>query len=187
MRNDTRLVIRTCGLGAGLLALLLGAGEARAGIEIGADAGVAKNIGTGSDLIELGYGGKARLGFSLPVPLLYVAFEYATFSPKAPLTGSSTMLLAMGGGRVGFGTPIQPWAEIDIGFGNASGDPGGATQTGPVLGMGGGLDFTLLPIVRFGVHVIYMRISGDTEAAGAVVSKEPTEWLDIGANATLNF
>lgn len=122
-----------------------------------------------------------RFGYRLPIPVLYLAVEglgsWQNFpEDEAPLR----VLSGRGGLRVGFDALIAVKVFSHLGYTNLSGK--GSDYTIQVDGLswdaGLAIDFTLLPVVDFGVHGGYTTLMDD---AGDL------NWVEAGIHAELSF
>ncbi len=181
-----------------VVATLALARPAHAGLAVGADVYGAKALGDGSDSISIGYGFNGRLGYTLPVPVVDLTPEilvgYTRFSPDTG-SGSIGVTRAMAGGRVGVGAGFKPFAYWHIGYAHPAAESAGVELAADVLctQVGGGLDFTALPLLNLGIQVGYNYASeGDATLTTAGVTrtvkvKDGTTWVDFGVHASIEF
>jgi hypothetical protein len=164
---------------------------------IGVDAFGAAAMGDGTDNVGLGYGVNGRLGYVLPIPVVhitpeivlgYTRFPYEVSGPAA-IDGSLSFVQAMAGARAAIGVGLKPFAFWHIGyvragvnFGNGS-CAGGSTScdsNGLTTEIGGGLDFTALPLLTVGIHGAYTYAADKS-------GPDSTKWILFGAHASLGF
>jgi hypothetical protein len=184
LRSLSALLLLTCAT------LVLGTERpAQAGLALGADINASKLIGDGSDNFNVGYGFNARAGLALPVPLLTLEagalfrYDHWTLSDST-VDGSLKAYDILFGGRLGVGALLKPWVGFYIGYGHLSADLAGTSHSdsGLALLIGGGLDVSLW-ILAVGVHLDWNRDSIDTGAGSQIA----TDWISVGAHATLSF
>jgi hypothetical protein len=179
-----KLIARTIlsqALITGLVFIALGfwARTARADIMIGADFNSVLPI---ESRAEFGGGFAIRVGDQLHVPALALTpelvFDYASFSEAY----GPVVYRGLVGARIGVGEIIRPGIFAHIGLGRFELQIPGADPSGSALTYDGGitLDFTLLPVVNFGVHGSYHILAADEV-------RERFRWLVLGAHLELVF
>jgi hypothetical protein len=174
------LVPRGFALAFALTVLIGSAAPARAETLIGVDIDYVLPV---DSEVEFGGGFAVRLGQQLHLPMIAITPELAiTYASFSEAYGPS-IYRGVVGLRLGAGEIIRPGAFAHIGVGRFELDvPGRSDPTGSELTYDVGLvlDFTLLPILNFGVHGAYNRLAGDSR-------REPFEWLTLGAHAEVVF
>ena len=153
--------------------------QARAGVAIGADLTLGVPLGGGvSDMLNLGYGFDARVGYQLSLVVLKiqpeVVFSYMGFGDD---NDGSSVYRGMVGGRAALGLGLMPFVYAHIGYGNFSTGLSALGGSALTYDVGGGIDFSLLPLLSLGISGGYNVIQTD----------EPMSWFSLGAHAQLSF
>jgi hypothetical protein len=156
--------------------------EARADTYLGLDAGVAVPIPE-SFAVEpkTGPSVSLRLGYRLPVPVLYVSGEILGSWQNFPQDEAPQRVLSGRAGiRAGFDAAIAVKLFGHIGYSNLAGEGSDFVVEADGLSWDAGLalDFTLLPVIDFGVHGAYVTLMNDN---GDI------NWVEAGVHAELSF
>jgi hypothetical protein len=118
-----------------------------------------------SDLIEDGGGGTLRLGFERDMVLITLIPEltlgYHAFSGVGRY--DAQIYDGMLGGRIRFLKVVEPGVYMHAGIGHIDGF---ASHTGFAMDIGATLDFTLLPIIEFGIHGAWNRVFAGSDEDG---------------------
>jgi hypothetical protein len=135
-----------------------------------------------NEALDDGLGVGARFGHEWDLVLLSltpeVGVNYHTFGG----TPDADAFAVLAGGRLGIGFIIEPSAFVHAGIGHYSYDIDGAdvSETNIAYEMGLALDFTMLPVIDFGVHGAVAGIAGDDEL-------DSFDWLALGGHVTFVF
>jgi len=161
---------------ATLLAVILCADKASAGPTIGADLDVGFPLHSRGDS---GGGFGIRLGQQLHLPLIALTpelgFTYHDFSGDF----GPQIYRGIAGLRLGIGEVVRPGAFVHFGLGHFV-PVVGDNRNGFTFDAGGFIDFTLIPLINFGVHAAYNRVDADySDAAYAFAT--------VGLHAALVF
>ena len=166
---------------ASTLTVLLFTSQAHAAFALGADLKLGMPMGGGvSEMLEVGYGFDGRVGYNLSLAMIEVqpelVFSYMRFGNEGE--SGSTIYRGMAGGRAGLGLGLMPFVYAHIGYGSFSSGlsafVGGSART---YDIGGGLDFTALPLINIGISAGYNIMKTD----------KPVEWFDLGVHANIVF
>lgn len=155
---------------------------ASAAFSIAAELGPQLVIGdaaVGDDTV--GFGVAARLGYPISIPLLKISPELKVGFDRLPVGFNVDMIRVMGGARATLLEGFSPIAFAHVGYGSCSAAETGFELTdcnGLALDVGGGLDFTLLPIIDVGAYVAWNTLRRDGTSV---------DWISLGAQASLSF
>lgn len=162
--------------------LLVAPGDAHADPYVGLDVGAGVPI-PDSFAVEpkTGPSVNLRFGYRLPVPVVYLSAEALGSWQNFPGDAFTQRVLSgRGGFRVGLDALIGLKVYSHIGYTNLSGK--GDELTVDIAGMswdaGLAIDFTLLPVVDFGIHGGYTTLMDD---AGDL------NWVEAGAHVEVSF
>jgi hypothetical protein len=157
-------------------ALMVGsATPALAQYEVGAGLNVATPLSDADDALKTGWGFDGWLGYGLDLPFLHITpdlrFTYSSLPGDA--AGADTIGIWRGvvGGKVAIGEIFRVYGTAHFGYGNAESE-GASTYD-----LGGGLEFTALPLINIGAGVSYNSLNTDVAI----------QWLNVGAWASLHF
>jgi hypothetical protein len=146
--------------------------------EVGADV-VVTDLTDDDTLTAVGPALSLRLGYSFKVPMLRFTPE-AKFSFESPGTPNSAAVL--GGARLNVFDGLSPAV-----FAHAGGMFG--DLEGVVWDAGVGLDFTVIPLIDFGIFGAYHRVenAGFNFGNAEWSSRDNYEWIQLGAQLALYF
>lgn len=138
------------------------AGEARAGLVVGAEMDAAAPLD--APTARAGFGFFGTLGYRIGLGPVFLQPEaqagYLSFlTPSANLPAPRATRI-LGGARLGLGRMVQPTLFGHVGLGWL-----GAGQEGPALDAGVALGFKLIPYLRFGAQVAYNVVTLPSEGA----------------------
>jgi hypothetical protein len=165
---------------------------ARAEIAVAGDVDVGLPVGQSmsQSYLSTGAGFDVRLGYRFRIPYqpLYITPEIA-----GGFTDLSAHIVRVRPGvRVSFGRFIIPYAFVHLGWGWASFDPLGTSDTkgttpfvsssGFELDTGAGVDFAVLRRLHVGAHLGYNIL--DVGAVDSLTLPFKAKWLNVGLNAT---
>ncbi len=159
-----------------VVATLVWAGKARAGISLRAELDGAQGIDMPGGT-RPGYGFAAALGYRIGLGPIFIQPEaqggYLLFPTDAG--GRIHVTRILGGAHFGLSGKIQPAIHAHAGVGWLS-----ATTSGPALGAGLSLAFKLIPVLSFGAQADYnvVTVSGTGPA---------TKWVGYGAHVAVDF
>jgi hypothetical protein len=114
------------------------------------------------DVIEDGGGGALRIGFERDMVLITLIPELSLGYHGFGGVGryDAQIYNGMLGGRIRFLKIIEPGLYMHAGIGHISGFE---SHTGFAMDFGATLDFTLLPIIEFGIHAAWNRVFGSDD------------------------
>ncbi len=153
-------------------------GEAQAAPKLGIDVNFALPVSMNS--ASAGAGGAIRGGYELNLAILHVTPEIGLGYDKLTSSGGPGIFRGFAGGRLGVGGGVRLEGFAHLGYASVSYSGAGATGM-PVVDGGLALDFTLLPVVDFGIHAAY-NVALDSSS----VASKPT-WLGLGLHIAFVF
>jgi hypothetical protein len=136
-----------------------------------------------TDQVKAGWGFDGRLGRRLDGKLLKLTGEFVAGYYDFGGDLSPTVYRGMAGARLAIGAVLTPLVFAHAGVARAtfSSPPGrDLDRTAFTYDAGGGLDFTLLPLVNLGAYASYNHVASKGAA-------DSLQWLSLGLNAELVF
>ncbi len=173
-------VLAAAAASAVALVCLSWSGSAAAQNTLGVDLSYNDTVGT--DLGDTGAGIDLFFGPRMDLGLVALTTELDGGFHNFGGGLEPTVYRAMAGGRLALGAVIRPTAFAHIGVGHLRWDELGGRdgRTALTTDLGVALDFTLLPLVDFGVQLSYNAV--------AASSGEPAfEWAEAGAHVIFVF
>jgi hypothetical protein len=173
-----RSVARTGSVVAGLLAIGLCTGTARAGVSLGADMNIGVVMNGARPLSSVGSGIGGRLGYRANVGIFWITPEVG--GSVFRLNEVDSPIRGVVGGSVGLRGVLQPSVFAHYGYAYVNPSLGGRT-----FDLGGALDLSV-SVVRVGVRAGYVVVQPPAPV-GILVSPAPLEWVELGLRAGLAF
>ncbi|MGC4090267.1 MAG: hypothetical protein QM756_20780 [Polyangiaceae bacterium] len=163
---------------------LVGAMLAAPGLaHAGSGSRLALDLDYANSIKETGFeGGKglaARYGYKLDLLVLSVTPEVGAGAYWFGGAADARLLTGFVGGRAAFGKVVEPGVFAHIGYGSMKSGNFDAVG-GTTLDAGLSLDFTMVPLLDFGLHGAY-------GAAFLKDADEAFDWFRVGAHAALAF
>ena len=162
--------------------------SALADISIGAEAGALYTTG-GSFEDRFGFGFAGRLGYDIDLSIIHLIPEIKIGYQRVPLIGSASatvgsddhqtnVLLPMAGLRASIGIAVVAVVGFaHIGYAAPLGAAEQIDANGLVYEIGGGIDFTTIPLIDIGIWGSWNQVrSGDRY-----------DWIGFGAQLTLTI
>jgi hypothetical protein len=182
-RRTRRYQVAAAAAASAVASLCFWSGSAAAANTVGVDLNF--NDTVGSDGNSKGAGVDVFFGPRMDLGLVALTTELDVGFHDFGGTIDPTVYRAMAGGRLALGAVIRPTVFAHIGAGHLRWDafPGSDardSRTGVTTDLGAALDFTLLPLIDFGVQLSYNTI--------AASSGEPAfDWMQAGAHVVFVF